>query len=363
MRLPGIATLILTLTFCPAAFGAAPDIGIVARIHFNTQVRDFTKSRAFYRMLGFTAGRGGFPKTNTHEMARSLGMYDLCTYEFFDAEVVSIPDSWGPATIDIIQFVIPYNDAPPYALPNHLGMAYAALQTTDLASDVAFLKSQNVKFLAQRFGTPGNQFVFFKDPDGVLYKLSETSAPPPPTAAPLPSAPPGDAEADLHITAMPYIAFNVRDFERSYAFYRRLGYTETTPLPEGGTLEEARAYGLDRPFKIRGAQMALPHGDKHAIRIVQWLDPYDDEPPYAPPINHIGIDRLALYVLDLDAAVKTLKAEGVEFLSDIAPCCSGTGLDETGIINIVDPDGIFVELVGPIAVRGPQPPPQWCAAT
>ena len=354
MKLPGIATLMLTLLSCPMAFAEPTDIGLVGRIHFNTQVRDFAKSREFYRMLGFTTGRGGFPTTNTHEMARSLGMYDLCTYEFLDAEVISIPDASGPTGIDIIQFITPYNDAPPYALPNHLGMAYAALQTTDLASDVAFLKSQNVKFLAQRFGIPGKQFVFFKDPDGVLYKLSETSPPASPDQ--------GDADADLHITAMPYIALNVSDFERSYAFYQRLGYTETTPLPESGTLEEAKAYGLDRPFKIRGAQMALPGGDQHAIRIVQWLEPYDDDPAYPPPINHIGINRLALYVLDLDAAVASLKAEGVEFLSDIAPCCSGTGLDETGIINIVDPDGIFVELVGPIAVRGPQPPPTWCTA-
>jgi catechol 2,3-dioxygenase-like lactoylglutathione lyase family enzyme len=351
MKIPGIAALALMLAFCPAVFGAPPDIGLMARIHFNTQVRDFEASRAFYRMLGFTAGRGGFPATNTHEMARSLGMYDLCTYEFFNAEIVSIPDSRGPTGIDLIQFITPYNDAPPYALPNHLGMAYAALQTTDLASDVEFLKSQNVKFLAPGFGSPGNQFVFFQDLDGVLYKLSETTPPPPPS---------GEADTDLHITAMPYIALNVSDFERSYAFYQRLGYTETTALPQSGTLEEAQAYGLDRPFKIRGAQMALPRGDGHAIRIVQWLEPYDDDPAYPPPINHIGINRLALLVLDLDAAVKTLKAEGAEFLSDIAPCCSGTGLDETGIINLVDPDGIFVELVGPIAVRGPQPPPQWC---
>ena len=80
------------------------DLGLMSRIHFNIQVRDFDASRAFYRMLGFTAGQGGFPTTNTHAMARSLGMYDLCTYEVDNIEIIGIPGSWGPATIDLIQF-------------------------------------------------------------------------------------------------------------------------------------------------------------------------------------------------------------------------------------------------------------------
>ena len=67
-----------------------------------------------------------------------------------------------------------------------------------------------------------------------------------------------------------------------------------------------------------------------------------------------------MWVQNLDRAVEILTAEGVEFLSDIAPCCSGTGEDEVGIINIVDPDGIFVELVGPIARRPPAPVPEAC---
>ena len=84
-------------------------VGLTGRIHFNTQTGDFARSRAFYRMLGFTAGVGGFPKTNTHEMARSLGMYDLCTYEIQEIEVISIPASWGPTSIDLIQFAEPFN--------------------------------------------------------------------------------------------------------------------------------------------------------------------------------------------------------------------------------------------------------------
>ena len=45
---------------------------------------------------------------------------------------------------------------------------------------------------------------------------------------------------------------------------------------------------------------------------------------YPPPINHKGINRLALTVPDVERAVKILEAQGVPFLSEVAPCCSGT---------------------------------------
>jgi catechol 2,3-dioxygenase-like lactoylglutathione lyase family enzyme len=164
----------------------------------------------------------------------------------------------------------------------------------------------------------------------------------------------------MHLIAMPYIGINVSDFEKSLAFYRSIGYTDTRPLAETGTMEEARAYGLDKPFKIKGADISLGRGDHHVLRLVQWIEPYNAEPAYPPPINHIGIDRIALIVPNLDRAVEILKARGVEFLSEIAPCCSGTGDDETGIVHAIDPDGVFLELVGPIARQKLQPQPEGC---
>ncbi len=324
------------------------DIGLMARVHFATHTPDFDRARAFYRMLGYTQGMSGFPLTNTHAVARALGMFDVCQYELAAGEVVQLPASPFGANIDLLQFITPFNGDPPYELPNHLGMAYAALLTTDLGSDYEFLKSQDVEFLSEPYGSPGDRFVFFRDPDGVLYKLFETAPPQ------------GDPERNMHLAGMPYIGVNVSDFERSLAFYRELGYTQVNPLPATGTLEEAWAYGLDQPFRIKGADIAIDRGDRHVLRLVQWIEPYNDEPPYPPPINHIGIDRIALVVPDLDRAVAILKEQGVPFLSEIAPCCSGTGEDTSGIVHAIDPDGVFLELVGRIARRGPQPQPAGC---
>jgi catechol 2,3-dioxygenase-like lactoylglutathione lyase family enzyme len=336
-----------------AATAVSPDldIGLISRFHFATHTRDFDTSRAFYRKLGYTEGMGGFPLSNTHLMARALGMFDICQYELVKGEVISLPDSLNTANIDLLQFKTPFNDEPPYELPNHLGMAYAALLTANLESDVAYLKTLGTDFLSEPYGIPGDQFVFFRDPDGVLYKLMETSPPH------------GDKEADMHLIAMPYIGINVSNLEASLAFYRKFGYTQVKRMHQTtGSLEEARAYGLDQPFQFKGADIALGVGDRHVLRLIQWIEPYNPEPSYAPPINHIGINRIALLTPDIARAVKILKGQGVKFLSEIAPCCTGTAEDDTAIVHAIDPDGVFLELVGGITPRPLQPQPEECPA-
>ena len=86
---------------------------------------------------------------------------------------------------------------------------------------------------------------------------------------------------------------HVSDLDKSLAFYHALGYTDSKPVAETGTIEEARAYGLDKPFRIKGADISLGRGDHHVLRMVQWIDPYNADPAYPPPVNHIGIDRIA----------------------------------------------------------------------
>jgi len=327
---------------------ADDDIGLIRRIHFATHTPDFDRARAFYRMLGWTDGIGGFPLTNTHLMARALGMVDVCQYELVKGEVIALPGSLNTASIDLLQFKTPLDGRPPYARPNHLGAAYSALLTTDLAHDVAFMKSGGVQFLSEPYGVPGDRFVFFRDPDGVLFRMVETAPPH------------GDANASMHLIAMPYVAINVTDIERSLAFYRKFGYTQVRRFEQRGAIGEASAYGLDKPFHVIGADVALGRGDEHVLRLTQWLDPFDPEPANPAPINRIGIQRIALLVTNVDRAVAILKSEGVPFLSEVAPCCSGTGADETGIVHAIDPDGVYLELIGPIARRPLQPQPPGC---
>jgi catechol 2,3-dioxygenase-like lactoylglutathione lyase family enzyme len=332
------------------------DIGLVARVHFATHTPDFESAWKFYQLLGYSTGRSGFPLTNTHVMARALGMFDLCQYELVRGAVIDIPGSVNTVNVDLLQFKTPFNDDPPYELPNHLGMAYAAMLTTNLDADYAFLKSKGVAFLSAPYGQPGERFAFFRDVDGVLYKLMEDTTQSKPAVADT-----NTKATTAHVIAMPYIGINVSDLDKSLDFYQRLGYTDVTPIPKRrSTLAEAQAYGLDAPFEYQGADVALARGDKHRLRLLQWIAPFNSEPPYPAPINHIGINRIAVVVADMERAVSILKSQGVEFLSEIAPCCSGTGEDAMAIVHALDPDGVFVELVGPITPRPAAPQPAHC---
>ena len=333
-------------------FTSDEDIGLVARVHFATHTPDFQRAWAFYQLLGYSTGRSGFPLTNTHVMARALGMFDVCQYELVRGAVIDIPDSLNTVNIDLLQFKEPFNDELPYELPNHLGMAYAAMLTTDLDADYELLRNNGVEFLSAPYGEAGERFAFFRDVDGVLYKLMEDREH-------NKQAPAGATTAN--VIAMPYVGINVSDLETSLDFYKRLGYADVTPIPQRqSSPEEARAYGLDAPFEYKGADVALARGDQHRLRLLQWITPFNPEPPYPAPINHIGIHRIAVVVADMERAVAILKRQGVEFLSEIAPCCSGTDADEMAIVHAIDPDGVFVELVGPIEPRPAAPHPEHC---
>ena len=331
-------------------FASETDIGLWARFHFAIHTADFDGTREFYRRLGFTQGIGGFPLTNTHAMARALGMFDICQYELEKGEVLLFPGAENTTGIDLLQWRVPFNPEPPYSKPNHLGMAYATLMTADLMADVALLRSQGVAFLSEPYGAPGNRFVFMRDPDGIYLKLEES---------PIPKSSSGGEQT--HILGMPYIGINVSDVEASVAFYRRFGYTNVRWINEQIlSAEESAAWGFDQPVRYRGADVAIDRGDFHRIRLLQWLEPFDPEPAYPPPINHKGINRLALTVPDVERATQILKEQGVRFLSEVAPCCSGTDKDTGGIVHAIDPDGVFLELVGDLEPRPVPPQPEHC---
>jgi catechol 2,3-dioxygenase-like lactoylglutathione lyase family enzyme len=319
-------------------------LNITSRIHFNTNVSNYDLSRAFYEAIGFVGGIG-FPDTNTWAVAESLGIETPTSYDgsqgpeaggyLLHGNLIFLA-SFGGLFIDLIEFTIPRNNEPPYAMLNHLGMARAALLTNNLDADYAYMTG----VLGAEFLSPpatrsnGARFAIFKDPDGTYYELLEVSPP-----VPLPAV-------FTNIISIAQVNVNVSDFERSRAFYQMLGFTGSVPLAPTDSLEVAQAMGFDQEYLIHGELITFP-GDGSAIELVQWIDPYDPTPPYPLPINHFGINRLAYSTSDLEADVATLKAQGVEFVSAIAPCCSGPASTQ-GIISFFDPDGTLIELVGPI---------------
>ena len=304
------------------------DLGLLRQGYFGLNTSDMERQRAFYDMLGFKgeiypAG----PETST-TFARSLGFAD--DYLIY-VSLHSLEDPPTMPFVDTVQFrEDSYREEPPYAQLNHIGMAYATYTTTDLDGAIRYLQSNDVPFVSPPATAPnGERFVFFKDQDGAYLKLIETAE--------------GEGSAPgANLVRLVNTNMNVRDLERSREFYRLLGFTESAPGAQEGSGDFAAAHGFDGFIAFDGEDVSLGEGtDGATIQLRQWKTPYDDAPPYPPPVNHLGIDRINFYVKDLTAAVKTMNELGFEQLGPIG------GSPEIGIVFFFDPDGIKVQLAGP----------------
>ena len=314
------------------------ELNVLARVHFNTNVRDFTAAREFYRKLGFENG-STFPDSNTLPMAHAIGIETPTSYDgsqgdhaggyLLHGEVITL-GGWAPGSIDLIEFTIPRNEEPPFQKINHLGMARAVMLTTNIEVDYEYMLAMGVEFIAPPTArSNGEMFAIFTDLDGTFYELREVDG--------------EDEETDTtHIIALGDLNVNVSDFERSRAWYQMMGYEVTSKLAPTESIEVSNALGFVEQIELDGAVLTHPE-DNSTIELTQWLTPYDAEPPYPVPINHFGIHRTAFLTSDMEGDVAALKAQGVEFVSPITPCCSGE--DSAGsIVAFYDPDGTIVEL-------------------
>jgi catechol 2,3-dioxygenase-like lactoylglutathione lyase family enzyme len=164
------------------------NLNITSRIHFNTNVSDYDASRAFYFSIGMVFGIG-FPDTNTLEVAEAIGVDTPTEYDgsegpeaggyLLHGNLIFLA-SFGGLFIDLIEFTIPRNNEPPYANLNHIGMARAALLTTNLDADYAYMTGVlGVEFLSlPATRSNGTRFAVLKDPDGTLIELVGAITPP-----------------------------------------------------------------------------------------------------------------------------------------------------------------------------------------
>jgi catechol 2,3-dioxygenase-like lactoylglutathione lyase family enzyme len=311
------------------------------RVHFNTNVRNFDAANEFYVKIGIEEFMG-FPDVNTQAMARAIGIKTPTTYDGsqggeaggyqLHGKLMSVDfsDALKGGMIDLIEFKIPKRDEPPYEKLNHLGIAKATMYTANIAADYEYMKGIGIKFIsAPVTRSDGTTFAIFTDLDGTYYQLIEKEH--------------DEEETETtHIYTLGPVGINVSDFGRSRAWYQMLGYQVTKKLAATDSIEVANAMGFDEKYEIDGAILTSDI-DESELELVQWKSPYNPEPPFSAPANHLGIARIAFDTSDIEADVATLKAQGVVFLTDITPCCMGP--DSSGsIVAFYDPDGAIIEL-------------------
>ena len=142
-----------------------------------------------------------------------------------------------------------------------------------------------------------------------------------------------------------HININVKDFDRSLAFYQKLGFKVVLNIGEGAN--PANDKGLGIPNSVGRAALLSLSDDPRATRIdlIEWKQPKTEGEPY-PHLYHTGAARIALFTKNLDEEYARLKAEGVEFVSEpvILRFRNGAG---SKFCCFKDPDDTFLELIEP----------------
>jgi catechol 2,3-dioxygenase-like lactoylglutathione lyase family enzyme len=167
---------------------------------------------------------------------------------------------------------------------------------------------------------------------------------------PSPSAPmPSSSSADWEIQQLFHFIVNASNFERSIAFYTRLGFkllrdNRDVVWPEyvGQNFGMSAAQG-------RGALLALGDSENHTrLDLIEWLEPRwenPDEPPSPTRVPRV----MALRSKKLRAAYQELSAEGFEFIGVPRDADPLTGVES--VVCLRDPDGYIVELIEYIGGR------------
>src|SRR5215813_13230337 len=142
-----------------------------------------------------------------------------------------------------------------------------------------------------------------------------------------------------------HININVKDFDRSLAFYQKLGFKVVLNIGEGPN--PANDKGLGIPNSVGRAALLSLSDDPRATRIdlIEWKQPKTEGEPY-PHLYHTGAARIALFTKNLDEEYQRLKQDGVEFVSEpvILRFRNGAG---SKFCCFKDPDGTFLELIEP----------------
>jgi len=268
---------------------------ITGVMHANINCSSYGRSASFYKKLGFIILME-VKDTVTAEFAKAL---DLPPYTIH-ASPIMLPEG---GMIDLIEWVDPFDASAPYAGLNHPGIAAVSLTTTNLDSDVEKLKDSGVEFISDPVTGPGGgasvRFAYFKDPDGTLLQLIQTG-----------SAKKANTSG-MNITAIEHINVTTTDLAQSLDFYTGLGCTVVRQYEDSGSAEYAAAFGMTS-FKLQGALLSLRTGPH--INLIEWSEPADADAPYAH-LNHLGIARIALHTMNLDADVSLLEKSGIAFFA------------------------------------------------
>jgi catechol 2,3-dioxygenase-like lactoylglutathione lyase family enzyme len=152
----------------------------------------------------------------------------------------------------------------------------------------------------------------------------------------------------------------VTDAERSVKFYTEIlggrvvrewiseSETAGTGLGLGIGVVKFKTYFLRWGQEDHDLRWGEGPNDFPILDLVEFVEPKAVGAPYQV-MNHIGIPRLCFEVDDMDATYEEIRSKGVRFLSEPVQVNPKTKRGAiTKVCALYDPDGIVIELIGPL---------------
>jgi len=156
-----------------------------------------------------------------------------------------------------------------------------------------------------------------------------------------------EKEAMVRVVGIDHLVIRVSDFDKSKAFYEQaLGFKEATSFTVEG--EFAKSVGLtdSLPFTVHVMQSG-DGTDATAVKLMEFQGTRPSRPDNSFIHSTYGVRYLTLYVNDLKAALEQCAEHGVKPLGDGAKPIPESIAAGMSLALIRDPDGNFIELVGP----------------
>ena len=166
----------------------------------------------------------------------------------------------------------------------------------------------------------------------------------------------------MNLQSIYHININCTNFDRSYEFYKRLGFRAIVG-PGRGADKVISEQVLHLGGKTRSYGVIMQLGDDpHCshVDLIEWQEPRTEGRPYER-LDHVGIARACFYSKNIWQDYATLKAEGVNFYSEPQIATYKTG--QSAVVCFEDPDGTVLEMVqfqrtASAAPRDVQPHPE-----
>ena len=140
------------------------------------------------------------------------------------------------------------------------------------------------------------------------------------------------------ITGVDHSSFVVSDIARTVTFYELFGFEREWEIEDDGPAMRENVAFPDA--RMRLVQLVAPDGAR--LELIEYVQPKGDQHP--PERNAVGAGHICLLVDEIDSAVESLKAAGVDtFLSPVVEFTDGP---DAGLraVYLRDTDGIIVEL-------------------